>query len=106
VTTVVASAQNTIRRQGKLEVDGSEKKIAAPKYHMQVHKKFKFHNLYSSPNIFRQIKSRQMRWVVHVSHMGERRKVYKVLVGKPEGKRPLGTPSHRWENGIRMYLRE
>jgi hypothetical protein len=73
---------------------------------MQVHKKFKFHNLYSSPNIFRQIKSRQIMWAGHVSHMGERRKVYKVLVGNSEGKRPLGTPSRRWENGNRMYLRE
>jgi hypothetical protein len=48
------------------------------------------HNLYSSPDIIRQIKSSQMRWVVHVARMGEERKLYKVLVGKPEGKRPLG----------------
>jgi hypothetical protein len=48
------------------------------------------HNLYSSPDIIRQIKSRRMRWVGHVARMGEERKVYKVLVGKPEGKRPLG----------------
>jgi hypothetical protein len=47
------------------------------------------HNLYSSPNIVRQIKSRRMRWVGHMARMGEERKVYEVLVGKPEGKRPL-----------------
>jgi hypothetical protein len=48
------------------------------------------HNLYSSPDIIRQVKSRRMRWTGHVARMGEERKVYKVLVGKPEGKRPLG----------------
>jgi hypothetical protein len=62
--------------------------------------------LYSSPDIIRQVKSRQMRWAGHVACMGEERKVYKVLVGKPEGKRPLGRPRHRWEEGIRMDLRE
>jgi hypothetical protein len=64
------------------------------------------HNLYSSPDIIRQVKSRRMRWAGHVARMGEERKVYKVLVGKPEGKRPLGRPRRRWEDGIRMDLRE
>jgi hypothetical protein len=64
------------------------------------------HNLYSSPDIIRQVKSRRMRWAGHVARMGEERKVYKVLVGKPEGKRPLGRPRRRWEDGIRMCLRE
>jgi hypothetical protein len=50
------------------------------------------HNLYSSPYIIRQVKSRRMRWAEHVARMGEERKLYKVLVGKPEGKRPLGRP--------------
>jgi hypothetical protein len=50
------------------------------------------HNLYSSSNIIRQIKSRRMRWAGHVALMGEEKKLYKVLVGKPEGKRPLGRP--------------
>jgi hypothetical protein len=64
------------------------------------------HNLYSFPDIIRQVKSRRMRWVGHVTSMGEERKVYKVLVGKPEGKRPLERPRRRWEDGIRMDLRE
>jgi hypothetical protein len=64
------------------------------------------HNLYSSPDIIRHVKLRRMRWAGHVARMGEERKVYKVLVGKPEGKRPLGRPSRRWEDGIRMDLRE
>jgi hypothetical protein len=62
--------------------------------------------LYSSPDIIRQFKSRQMRWAGHVARTGEERRVYKVLVGKPEGKRPLGRPRRRWEDGIRMDLRE
>jgi hypothetical protein len=71
----------------------------------------KLHNeelqtLYSYPDIIRQVKSRRMRWAGHVARMGEERKVYKVLVGKPEGKRPLGRPKRRWEDGIRMDLRE
>jgi hypothetical protein len=64
------------------------------------------HNLYSSPDIIRQVKSRRMRWAGRVARMGEERTVYKVLVGKPEGKRPLGRPRPRWEDGIRMDLRE
>jgi hypothetical protein len=64
------------------------------------------HNLYSSPDIIRQVKSRRMRWAGHVARMGEERKVYKVLVGKPEGKRPLGRLRSRWEDGTRMDLRE
>jgi hypothetical protein len=64
------------------------------------------HILYSSQNFIRQIKSRRMRWAGYVARMGERREVYKVLVGKPVGKRPLGRPRRRWEDGIRMDLRE
>jgi hypothetical protein len=55
------------------------------------------HNLYSSPDIIRQVKSRRMRWAGYVARMGEERKLYKVLVGKPEGKRPLGRPRRRWD---------
>jgi hypothetical protein len=64
------------------------------------------HNLYSSPDIIRQVKSRQMRSAGHVARMGQERNVYKVLVGKPEGKRPLGSPRRMSDNGIRMDLRE
>jgi hypothetical protein len=64
------------------------------------------HNLYSSPDIIRQIKSRRTRWAGHVARMGEGRNLYRVLVGKPEGKRPLGRPRRRWEDGLKMDLRE
>jgi hypothetical protein len=64
------------------------------------------HNLYSSPDIIRQVKSRRMRWAGYVARMGEERKVYKFLVGQPEEKSPLGRPRRRWENGIRMDVRE
>jgi hypothetical protein len=60
------------------------------------------HNLCSSSNIIRQMKSRRIRWAGHVARMGEERKLYSVLVGKPEGKRSLG----RWKDRIRMDLRE
>jgi len=63
-------------------------------------------NLYSSPNIVRVIKSRRMRWAGHVARMGEGKGVYRVLVGKPEGRRPLGRPRRRWEDNIRMDLWE
>jgi hypothetical protein len=64
------------------------------------------HILYSSPNIIMQIKSRRMSWAGHVACMGQDRKMYKVFVGKPEGKEPLGRPRRRWEDGIKMDLRE
>jgi hypothetical protein len=64
------------------------------------------HNVCSSPDIIRRMKSRRMRWAGHVARMGEGRNVYRVLVGKPEGKRPLERPSRRWENGIKMDLGE
>jgi len=62
-------------------------------------------DLYSSPNI-RVIKSRRMRWAGHVARMGELRGVYRVLLGKPEGRRPLGKPRRRWMDNIRMDLQE
>ena len=69
----------------------------------------KLHNeelndFFSSPNIVRVIKSRRMRWAGHVLRMGEERGMYRVLVGKPEGRRPLGRPRRRWVDNIRMDL--
>ena len=71
----------------------------------------KLHNeelndLYCSPNIVRLIKSRRMGWAGHVARIGERRVVYRVLGGKPMGKRPLGRPRHRWKDNIKVDLQE
>jgi hypothetical protein len=64
------------------------------------------HNLYSSPNIVRVIKSRGMRWARHVARMGEGKCAYRVLVGRSEGTRPLGRSRRRWEDNIKMDLGE
>jgi hypothetical protein len=64
------------------------------------------HNLYSSPSIIRMIKSRRMRWAGHVRRVGDNRNACRILVGKPEGKRPLGRPRRRWVDKIKMDLRE
>jgi hypothetical protein len=71
----------------------------------------KLHNeerndLYSLPIIVRVVKSRRMRWAGHVARMGKGRGVHRVLVGKPEGKRPLGIPRRRWEDNIKIDLQE
>ena len=63
-------------------------------------------DLYSLPNIVRVVKSRRMTWAWHVARMGEGRVVHRVLVGKSEGKRPLGRPRRRWEDNIKMDLQE
>jgi len=63
-------------------------------------------DLYSLPNIVRVVKSRRMRWAAHVARMGEGRGVHRVIVGKLEGKRPLGRPRRRWEDNIKMELQE
>jgi hypothetical protein len=80
----------------KREEDGSWRKLHNDE----------LHSLYSSPNIVRVIKLRRMRWAGHVARMWEGRGIYRVLVGRPEGKRPLGRPRRRWENNIKMDLRE
>ena len=63
-------------------------------------------DLFSTPNILRVIKSRRMRWAGHVARMGEEKGMYRFLMGKPEGRRPLGRPRRRWVDSIRMALRE
>jgi hypothetical protein len=80
----------------KREEDGSWRKLHNDE----------FHSLCSSPNIDTEIKSWRMRWAGHVPRMGEGRGVYRFLVGRPEGKRPLGRPRRRWEDNITMNLRE
>jgi hypothetical protein len=80
----------------KREEDGSWRKLHNDE----------LHSLYSSPNIVRVIKSRRMRWEGHVARMGEGRGIYRVLVWRSKGKRPLGRPRRRWEDNIKMDLRE
>ena len=62
--------------------------------------------MYRSPNIVREIKSRRLRWARHVARLEEDRNVFKILTGKPTGKRALVRPRHRWEDNIRMDLEE
>jgi hypothetical protein len=64
------------------------------------------HSLYSSPSIIIIINSRRMRWTGHAARMGEKRNAYRILVGKPEGKRPLGRPRRRSVENIKMDIRE
>ena len=87
------------------------RRILGPKRYKVPGEWRKLHNaelndLYCSPNIVWMIKPRRMRWAGHVACMGERRGVYRVLVGKPEGKRPRGRPRHRWENILRWICRK
>jgi hypothetical protein len=67
---------------------------------------YELRDLYSSPSVIRIIKSRRMRWAGHVARMGVNRNVYRLLVGKPGGKRPLGRPGHRWVGTIKMDVAE
>jgi hypothetical protein len=92
-------SENSVLRRisgRKREEDGSWRKLHNDE----------LHSLYSSPNIVSVIKSRRMRWAGHVARRGEGRGVYRVLVGKPEGKIRLGRPSRRWEDNIKLNLRE
>jgi hypothetical protein len=66
----------------------------------------KLHDFYSSPHNIRQINSRRMRWAGYAARMREGRNVYRLFMRKPEGKRPLGRPRHRWEDGMKMDQRQ
>jgi hypothetical protein len=103
---------HTLREEHRLRVfENSElRKILGPKREedgswTKLHND-ELHSLYSSPNIVRVIKSRRMRWTGHVARMGEGRGVYRVVVGRPERKRPVGRPRRRWEDNIKKDLRE
>jgi hypothetical protein len=103
----------TLREDNRLKIFENRvlRRIFGPKGKEVTREWRKFHNeelhiLYSSPNIIRQIKSKRMRWAGHVERMGEDRNVYRFLMGKPERKRPLGRRRRRWEDWIRMDLRE
>jgi len=103
----------TLREERRLRVFENRvlRRIFGPKRDEVTGERRKLHNeelndLYTSPNIVQVIKSRRMRWAGHVARMGERRDVYRVLVGKSEGKRTLGRPRRRWEDNIKMDLQE
>jgi len=74
--------------------------------YIYIHTHEELSDLYSLPNIVPVVKSRRMKWAGHVARMGEGREVHRVLVGKPEGKRPLGRPRRKWEDNIKMDLQE
>jgi len=101
----------TLREERKLRVFENRvlRKIFGPRRDEVTGEWRRLHNeelndSYSSPNTVRVIKSRRMRWAGHVARMGEERAVYRVLVGKAEGRRPLGRPRRRWADNIRMDL--
>jgi len=103
----------TLREERKLRVFENMvlRKIFGPRRDEVTREWKRLHNeelndLYSSPSIVRVIKSRRMRWAGHVARMGEERGAYRVLVGKPEGRRPLGRPRRRWVDNSRMDLQE
>jgi len=100
-----------LREERKLKVFENKvlRRIFGPRRYEGTGKWRRLHNeelndLYSSPNIVRVIKSRRMKWAGHVAHMGEKMVVYRVLVGKPERKRPMGTPRRKWVDNIRMDI--
>jgi hypothetical protein len=103
----------TLREENRLRVFENRvlRRIFGPKRDevtggwRKLHKK-ELQGLYSSPSIVRVIKARRMRWEGHVARMGEVKGAYNILVGRPEGRTPLGRPRRRWEDNIKMDLRE
>jgi hypothetical protein len=103
----------TLREEHRLRVfeNRVQRRIFGPKGDELTRGWTKLHNeelrdLYSSPSIIRIIKSRRVRWAGHIARLGNKRNDYRLLVGKPEGKRPLGRPRHRWVDNIRMDFGE
>jgi hypothetical protein len=98
----------TVKEKHKLRVFENRvlRRIFGPKRYGVTGGWRKLHNFYPSPSIIRIIKSRRMKWAEHVARMGEKRNVYRLLVEKPEGKRPLGRPRRRWMDNIKMDLLE
>ena len=103
----------TLREERRLRVFENRvlRKVYGPKRDEVTVEWKRLHNeelndLYSLPHIVRVVKSRRMRWAGHVARMGDDRGVHRVLVGKPEGKRPLGRPRRRWEDNIKMDIQE
>jgi hypothetical protein len=101
----------TLREEHRLRVFENRvlRRIFGPKRDEVTGEWRKLHNkelreLYSPPSIIRIIKSRRMRWAGHVARMEEKRNAYMLLMGKPEGERPLGRPRRRWVDNIRMDL--
>jgi hypothetical protein len=101
----------TLRKERRLKVFDNRvlRGVFGPKRDQVTGEWRKLHNeeingLYSLPNIVRVVKSRRMRWAGHVARMGEGTGVHRVLAGKPEGKRSLGRPRHRWEDNIKVDL--
>jgi hypothetical protein len=103
----------TLREECRLRVFENRvlRRVFGPKRDEVTGEWRKLHNeeledLYSLPNIVRMVKPRRMRWAGHMARMGERKGVYGVLVGRPEGKRPFGRRRHKWEDNIKMDLQE
>jgi hypothetical protein len=103
----------TLREEQRLRVFENRvlRRIFGPKRYEATGEWRRLHNeelndLYSSPNIIRVIESIRMRWAGHVARMGENRGAYRILVGRPEGRRPLGRPRRRCEDNIKMALQE
>jgi hypothetical protein len=94
----------TLREERKLRVFGPKREEVTGEWR-KLHNE-ELYDLYCSPNIIRVVKSRKMRWAWHVARMGERTGVYRILVGKPERKRPLGRRRLRWEDNIKIDLQE
>jgi len=95
----------TLREERRLRVFENRNRDEVTGEWRKLHNE-ELNDLYSLPNTVRVVKSRRMRWAGNVARMGEDRVVHRVLVGKPEGKRPLGRPRHRWEDNIKMDLQE